>query len=382
MKKILLIVPLTTLEWGTKNAGGVDSVCQMLVRELASKITQYHYRILAFDPTNQEPFTGQPIVLSEQVEVIFAPANESRMGLPLPSIVTGWLRVREQIVQYQPDIVHAHMNSWMIGLGSQTKNILTLHSYKKIARKSVSFSNDFLYEKIVPLLSGFSSDIFTCVGSELKYFLSKDTKKSINVIYNPIDFRYFSDSKRNQLRNKEEIILVTCALISRRKRVDLILGLVREIKKTGRKVTLRVIGPNVDHIYFSELEKLIGLWGLSDNVVFLGKLNQNQIIQQYNNADIGVFLSAQETFGLAPLEMLAAGLPLIATPVGILGERQDEFAKLGVVFMKESEQAAIAQCIDQIKLVNTHAARTYLREQFAVENVVEHYQSLYREVLH
>ncbi|MGL6172214.1 MAG: glycosyl transferase family 1, partial [Vibrio sp.] len=48
MKKILLIVPLTTLEWGTKNAGGVDSVCQMLVRELAQQERPYHYRVLAF----------------------------------------------------------------------------------------------------------------------------------------------------------------------------------------------------------------------------------------------------------------------------------------------------------------------------------------------
>ncbi|GHX33804.1 glycosyl transferases group 1 family protein [Vibrio cholerae] len=118
MKKVLLIMPISTLNWGEKNAGGVDSVCQMLVRELASRTQplKYRYRVLAFDPKSQEQYTGRPIILSEQVEVIFAPANESRIGLPLPGIVTGWLRVREQISNYKPDIVHAHMNSWMIGL--------------------------------------------------------------------------------------------------------------------------------------------------------------------------------------------------------------------------------------------------------------------------
>ncbi|MBJ6911393.1 glycosyl transferase family 1, partial [Vibrio cholerae] len=50
MSKILLIMPLSTLNWGEKNLGGVDSVCQMLVRQLAQQERPYHYRVLAFEP--------------------------------------------------------------------------------------------------------------------------------------------------------------------------------------------------------------------------------------------------------------------------------------------------------------------------------------------
>ncbi|OXX69943.1 VpsD family glycosyltransferase, partial [Vibrio sp. V20_P4S3T152] len=241
MKKVLLIMPISTLNWGEKNAGGVDSVCQMLVRELASKtqLSKYHYRILAFDPSSQEQYNGRPINLSEQVEVIFSPAHESRIGIPLPGILTGWLRVREQISNYKPDIVHGHMNSWMIWPGGNSKNILTLHSYRKIGRKPVSFSNDFLYEKVVPFFSQFSVDTFTCVGEELLNAVGMDTKKPIHLIGNPIDKAYVSLlNKKNAnevLDNK--INLVTCALISRRKRLDLILDLLRQIRDLGRDVT-------------------------------------------------------------------------------------------------------------------------------------------------
>lgn len=384
MKKVLLIMPISTLNWGEKNAGGVDSVCQMLVRELASKTqpSKYRYRVLAFDPSSQERYTGRPIILSEQVEVIFAPANESRIGIPLPGIVTGWLRVREQISNYKPDIVHGHMNGWMIWPGGNSKNILTLHSYRKIGRKPVSFSNDFLYEKVVPFFSQFSVDTFTCVGEELLNAVGMDTKKPIHLIGNPIDKAYVSLLKKKKTKALDnKINLITCALISRRKRVDLILGLIRDIRDLGRDVTLNIIGPNVDPVYYSELEKLIEEWDLSDNVSFLGKLNQKEIIQQYKCADIGVFLSDQETFGLAPLEMLATGLPLIATPVGILGERKDTFFKLGVTFFSNEQANNIVNSIDSICYRDTENAQDYIHNNFSSQGVLKQYESLYDEAM-
>lgn len=158
-------------------------------------------------------------------------------------------------------------------------------------------------------------------------------------------------------------------------------GTLRELKQRGQAATLRIIGPNMDSAYYAQLQQLIKEYELEQEVIFLGKLNQREIVQQYQQANIGIFTSQQETFGLAPLEMMAAGLPLISTPVGILGERQATFDQLGVVFMQEGQEAMIAERISQIKITDTQAIQTYLRDQFAVENVIEHYQNLYREVL-
>ncbi len=383
MSKILLIMPLSTLNWGEKNAGGVDSVCQMLIRELASKTqpSKYHYRVLAFDPSNQEQYNGLPINLSEQVEVIFAPANESRIGLPLPGIVSGWLRVREQISHYKPDIVHAHMNSWMIWPGGRTKNILTLHSYRKIARKPVSIANDFLYEKIVPFFSNFFVDVFTCVGVELGEALKKDTKKPIYIIGNPLDFRYQSKKNESPITDVKCITLITCALISRRKRIELILSLLMEIKRSGRKVVLKIIGPNVDPTYFLELESLISQWGLNENVQFMGGLTQKEIALQYSKADVGIFLSEQETFGLVPLEMILAGLPLIATPVGVLGEMKKKFTDLGVVFYSKENEKGIAMKIDEIKSIDVREAQVFLHKIFSPEFILSEYENTYDKVM-
>lgn len=381
MKKVLLIMPLSTLNWGEKNLGGVDSVCQMLVRQLATQERPYRYRVLAFDPLNQHDYSGEVVYLSESIEVVVCPLREKRFGLPLPSLISGWLRIQEQLRVFQPDLVHAHLNSWMLGIGGKACKVLTLHSYRKIARKSVSKLNDFLYEQVIPWVSDFSVDAYTCVGEELHQALQPWTDKPIEVIGNPVSSEYFAAHTEFQLFTNSGVNLVTCALITRRKRIERAILLLRELKQRGHAATLRIIGPNMDSAYYAQLQQLVEESELEQQVSFLGQLNQREIVQQYQQADVGVFTSAQETFGLAPLEMLAAGLPLISTPVGILGERQQEFAKLGVVFMQEGDEAMIAEHIDEIKMSDTQAAQAYLRDQFAVDNVIEHYQSLYREVL-
>ncbi len=37
--------------------------------------------------------------------------------------------------------------------------------------------------------------------------------------------------------------------------------------------------------------------------------------------------------------------------------------------------------MNEIKMADTQAIQAYLRDQFTAENVIEHYQNLYREVL-
>ncbi|HGP4736583.1 TPA: exopolysaccharide biosynthesis glycosyltransferase VpsD, partial [Vibrio cholerae O1] len=246
MSKILLIMPLSTLNWGEKNLGGVDSVCQMLVRQLAQQERPYHYRVLAFDPLNNHSYSGEIIQLSKHLEVVICPLREKRFGLPLPSLLSNWLRIQEQLKDYQPDLVHSHLNSWMMGLGQKTRNVLTLHSYRKIGRKPVSKLNDFVYEQIIPWVSHFSVDFYTCVGEELRQALSLETNKSIQVIGNPVDPDYFSANSANQNLPQNEVNLVTCALITRRKRIDRAIVLLRELKQRGQAATLRIIGPNMD----------------------------------------------------------------------------------------------------------------------------------------
>jgi len=377
MNKVLLISVLSTLKWGSRNAGGVDSVCQMLVQHLAKReSSDFYYRVLAFDPFCEKSYTGEIIKLSPFVEVVVSPMNEKRFGLPVPGFVATALRVREQVGLFQPDIIHSHVFSWLLGVGSRYRRILTLHSYKKIGRKPVSRANDFLYVTILPWLSRWFIDQYTCVGEILKDALSPDVDKPIKVIGNPIDESYFCVKKRS-CQQRDVLKLVTCAMISRQKRIDRAISLVSELKKRKGLVQLRIIGPNVDRVYFGELTEQVKKLNVQEEVIFVGVLDRDAIVQEYQCADIGVFFSEQETFGLAPLEMLAAGLPLLSTPVGILGEQINDFVDLGVKFVNFNDEIEHA-ATSLLQLVG-EAERTmeYLRQNYSVSTIVKSYERLY-----
>jgi len=58
--------------------------------------------------------------------------------------------------------------------------------------------------------------------------------------------------------------------------------------------------------------------GLTDRVTFTGLVDYEKLPDYYNAADVFVFPSYYESFGLAPLESLACGTPVVVTNVGDL----------------------------------------------------------------
>jgi D-inositol-3-phosphate glycosyltransferase len=66
------------------------------------------------------------------------------------------------------------------------------------------------------------------------------------------------------------------------------------------------------------LKNLAGNLHLSDSITFTGLVDYERLPAYYNAADVCVFPSHYESFGLVPLESLACGTPVVATDVGDL----------------------------------------------------------------
>jgi starch synthase len=60
--------------------------------------------------------------------------------------------------------------------------------------------------------------------------------------------------------------------------------------------------------------------GLRDRITLLGKIPRNQLAALYQVADLALVPSVYEPFGYAAIEAMAAGVPVIASNVGGLGE--------------------------------------------------------------
>jgi D-inositol-3-phosphate glycosyltransferase len=68
----------------------------------------------------------------------------------------------------------------------------------------------------------------------------------------------------------------------------------------------------------NNLKHLAESLGVSHSVRFTGLVDYERLPYFYNSADVCVFPSYYESFGLVPLESLACGIPVVATDVGDL----------------------------------------------------------------
>lgn len=72
-----------------------------------------------------------------------------------------------------------------------------------------------------------------------------------------------------------------------------------------------------------ELKSQADYMGLSDKVYFTGYLNSKQVQKMYKCADVAVFPSTYEPFGIVALEAMLAGVPTVVSDVGGLNEIVD-----------------------------------------------------------
>jgi len=87
--------------------------------------------------------------------------------------------------------------------------------------------------------------------------------------------------------------------------------------------------------------KLVTQLGLAERVSFLDFVSQDDLINLYNMADCFVYPSFYESFGLAQIEAMACGCPVVAANTGALPEIAGDAA----LFCDPHDPAAIAAAI-------------------------------------
>jgi glycosyltransferase involved in cell wall biosynthesis len=87
---------------------------------------------------------------------------------------------------------------------------------------------------------------------------------------------------------------------------------VQALKKRNRRVRLRLIGDGPDRL---ELERTVSERGLTDQVIFEGWRNQQEILELYREADIFALASFAEGVPVALMEAMAMQIPCVATRI-------------------------------------------------------------------
>lgn len=95
--------------------------------------------------------------------------------------------------------------------------------------------------------------------------------------------------------------------------------------------------------YFKKIEKLIHRYSLQNNITFHGHVGKNQLIELYQESSIYVQPSLMEGYGMALVEAMANGLPIIASNTGAI----PEIIKKGIngLLVESHDSDGLAQAI-------------------------------------
>ena len=104
-----------------------------------------------------------------------------------------------------------------------------------------------------------------------------------------------------------------------------------------------------------DLHRLARCLGIADRLVCVGPVSVSQLRQLYSSADLFVFPSLYEGFGMPVLEAMACGVPVITSNTSALPEVVGEAA----ILVNPRDEEELAQAIGQ--LLGDSALRQLLR---------------------
>lgn len=228
------------------------------------------------------------------------------------------------------------------------------------------------------------SDAVTSVSDSLKQDTLRlfNIKKNIHVVPNFIDLEKhshdFTDCQRGMMANEDERIITHISNFRDVKRIPDVVKVFYNIQKElPAKLMMVGEGPEKE-----AAERLAEDLGIAERVVFLG--NSNEIDRILCFSDLFLLPSQTESFGLAALEAMASGVPVISTNTGGLPEvNEDGYSGYlsDVNAIKDMSANAVKILSDKTTLDKFKANAKAQSQKFDLHTIVPMYENIYEETL-
>ncbi len=227
------------------------------------------------------------------------------------------------------DVIHAH--DWLVAYAAKTlKNsynipiVATIHATEAGRNSGIHDEVQRYINDTEWLLTYEASEVLVnsnYMKNELQRLFGLPFEK-INVVPNGINLTNFNgverdyDFRRQYAMDNEKIILFMGRLVYE-KGVQNLISAMPKILANYHDAKLIIAGKGG---MMDELKAQVEHMGISNKVYFTGYLNSKQVCKMYKAADISVFPSTYEPFGIVALEAMLAGVPTVVSDVGGLNE--------------------------------------------------------------
>lgn len=222
------------------------------------------------------------------------------------------------------------------------------------------------------------------MGERAKQFGVDPSK--IEVIPNAVNPSIFSPDITSTFRKDHHIpedatVIITIRRLVFEKRVEDVIEAFAKLKASNTYLIIGGDGPDR-----SKLEQLCKDLDITDRVIFLGFVSNNELPPIYAASDIYVLSSQQEGLSLSLLESMSSGLITIST-AATGGNEVIEHGKNGYLYkvadveqLTSLLQTSISLSTDRQKLMSQQARQTVI-QKFSVEVMVKQWIAVYDRLL-
>jgi glycogen synthase len=227
------------------------------------------------------------------------------------------------------DVIHAH--DWLVAYAAKSlKNsydipiVATIHA-TEAGRNSGIHDETQRYINDTEWMLTYEANEVIVNSNYMKCELQRNFGlpfEKINVIPNGVNLTMYSgierdyDFRRNYASDNEKIILYAGRLVYE-KGVQYLIGAMPKILQNYHDAKLVIAGKGG---MIDELKAEVDHLGLGNKVYFTGYMDHKSLCKLYKCADISVFPSTYEPFGIVALEGMLAGNPIVVSDIGGLNE--------------------------------------------------------------
>jgi glycosyltransferase involved in cell wall biosynthesis len=335
----LTTILLLTFDYAAK-LGGVGTHVQELARGL--KDAGYEVIVLAHA-------SGESSVVNEQgVQVHFVGASQRTLSQSAQSsIAQNMLAYNQDLIDYahglfaheprKPDIIHYH--HWFtfaaarqLGLSLNIPIIGTIHYltypvehwWGQTPDPSVAQQENIWLQNAQNLIA-----VSTSIRDLVEQFYPA-TRGKIHIVRNSININVFQKSPlsaqaKRQLKStiakSGEQIVLFAGRVNPQKGLEALIDAAALVVERHPQVRYLIAGTPDSRDYLRTIQARIQSYpGLESRITFLGKVARQQLSLLYQVADLAVFPSIYEPFGLVAVEAMISKVPPIVTRAGGLAE--------------------------------------------------------------
>ena len=292
------------------------------------------------------------------------------------------------------DVIHAH--DWLVTYAAKSlKNaydipiVATIHATEAGRNSGIHDETQRYINDTEWLLTYEATEVIVnsnYMKNEIQRLFGLPFDK-INVIPNGINLSNFTgierdyDFRRQYAMDNEKIILYVGRLVYE-KGVQHLIAAMPKILSNYNDAKLIIAGRGG---MMDELRAEASNLGLNDKIYFTGYLNSKQVQKMYKCADVAVFPSTYEPFGIVALEAMLAGVPTVVSDVGGL----DEIVTHGVDGMKSyagnansiADSVTVLLYDHQLATNVSKKAKQKVKDQFNWEKIAQDTHFTYEKAI-